>query len=216
MTIAHHPDDALLLGYAAGATDEATSLILAAHLALCPRCRRVVSQAEAAGGVLLSKGKPTALREDALQLALSRLDEEPAARPRPRTMSLGASSLPEPLRSYIGADLADVDWTSIGFGISFKPLLKRGPSNVQLIRSKAGRGVGAHSHGGEELTLVLTGGFTDVTGHYRRGDLQSTTPDILHRPLADSGEDCVVLAVTDASLRFSNLGVALLGKLFGF
>jgi putative transcriptional regulator len=216
MTIAHHPDDALVLGYAAGATDEATSLILATHLALCPSCRHAVSRAEAAGGVLLSQGEPSALRENALQSALSRLDEAPAAPPRARRAPQGASSLPEPLRSYIGADLADVDWTSIGFGISFKPLFKRGPSTVQLIRSKAGRGVGTHSHGGEELTLVLTGGFSDVTGHYRRGDLQTTTPDILHRPLADSGEDCIVLAVTDASLRFSNPGVALLGKLFGF
>ncbi len=216
MTVAHHPDDALLLGYAAGACDEATSLIVATHLALCPRCRRVVSQAEAAGGVLLSGGEPVALRDDALQSVLSRLDEIPSPPPRQRPASPGSSSLPEPLRSYLGADLGDVHWTPIGFGISFKPLFKRGAASAQLIRSKAGRGVGTHCHGGEELTLVLTGGFTDVTGHYRRGDLQTTTPDILHRPLADKGEDCIVLAVTDASLRFSNPGVALLGKLFGF
>ncbi|HSM96113.1 MAG TPA: ChrR family anti-sigma-E factor [Rhizomicrobium sp.] len=213
MSIQHHPADELLLSYAAGATDEAMALVLATHLALCPQCRRTVARAEAAGGALLESGGSAPLASDALQAVLSRLDEPVRkATPVPRA----PSKAPEPLRSYIGGDLDAVRWTKIAGGISFKPLFQRGSARAQLIRSRAGAGVGLHSHRGEEFTLCLTGGYTDETGRYARGDLQSTTPDILHRPIADEGEDCIVLAVSDAPLLFRNFGIALIAKWFGF
>ena len=213
MSILHHPADELLLSYAAGATDEAMSLILATHLALCPQCRSTVAKAEAAGGALLEAGDSTPLTPNALQSVMSRLDQ-PVQKiaPKPRT----PSNVPEPLRSYIGGHLDAIGWTKIAGGISFVPLFERDSARVQLIRSTPGAGVGLHSHRGEEFTLCLAGGYTDVTGQYARGDLQSTTPDILHRPLADEGEDCIVLAVSDAPLLFRNWGIALIAKWFGF
>ncbi|HEY4124306.1 MAG TPA: ChrR family anti-sigma-E factor [Rhizomicrobium sp.] len=213
MTILHHPGDELLLSYAAGATDEAMSLVLATHLALCPQCRRTVGQAEAAGGAMLEDNTPAPLRDGALQSALSRLDDRPVAK---SVVPRGAFTAPEPLRSYLGGDLDRVKWTNLAGGIYFKPLCRRGESRVYLIRSKAGCGVGWHTHHGEELTLCLTGGYTDETGRYARGDLQSATPDILHRPVADEGEDCIVLAMSDARLKFSSPLVALIGHWFGF
>jgi putative transcriptional regulator len=63
---------------------------------------------------------------------------------------------------------------------------------------------------------VLTGGFTDVTGSYRRGDLQTTTPDIVHHPVTDADGYCVTLAMTDAPLKFMSPLVGVLGRLFGF
>jgi len=53
MTVRHHPDDALLLAYAAGGLDDAMSLILATHLSFCTRCRRLVARQEEIGGALL-------------------------------------------------------------------------------------------------------------------------------------------------------------------
>ena len=41
--IAHHPDDALLMAYAAGRTDEALSLVLTAQLFFCADCRASVA-----------------------------------------------------------------------------------------------------------------------------------------------------------------------------
>ena len=43
MTLAHHPEEDLLLAYAAGGTDAAISLILATHLTFCPECRAGVA-----------------------------------------------------------------------------------------------------------------------------------------------------------------------------
>lgn len=213
MSIQHHPADELLLSYAAGASDEAISLILATHLALCPQCRRTVANAEAAGGALLESVDKAPLAPDALQSVMSRLDEPVQ---KIASASRTPSNLPEPLRSYVGGDLEAIRWTNIAGGISFKPLFQRGAARAQLIRSRPGAGVGSHTHRGEEFTLCLAGGYTDETGQYARGDLQSTTPDIFHRPLADEGGDCIVLAVSDAPLLFRNFGVTLIARWFGF
>jgi putative transcriptional regulator len=213
MTIAHHLNDELLLRYATGQTDEGVSLIVATHLALCPQCRRGVTDAEAVGGAMLEDEKSVPLDSDALRSVLSRLDTAPAAKPQ---AECGTFVAPEPLRSYIGGDLDKVKWTDLFGGMYFKPLFKRGKSRVYLIRSKAGSGTGWHTHSGEELTLCLTGGYTDETGQYARGDLQITTPEVLHRPVADEGEDCIVLAVSEGRLKFSNFVVGVIGRWFGF
>jgi putative transcriptional regulator len=176
-------------------------------------CRGAVSQAEAVGGVLLEDEKSVPLDDHALQSVLSRLDDAPAARP---TASRGSFVTPEPLRSYIGGDLDGVKWTRLGGGICFKPVFRRGKSRAYLVRSKPGRDAGWHTHRGEEFTLCLTGGYTDETGQYARGDLQSTTPDVLHRPVTDDGEECIVLAVSDARLKFRNPLIGLIGLLSGF
>jgi putative transcriptional regulator len=214
MSATHHPADELLLAHASGAASQALSLIVGTHLALCPECRAKVAKMESVGGAILSDIAPVSVSDSALQSVLSRLDSAPLERRAPR--EAGPFTAPEPLRSYLKADLASVRWTTVGPGISYKPLFGGVASNARLIRSKPGKGVGTHTHAGEELTLVLTGGYTDVTGHYRRGDLQTADGDLLHRPLADPGEDCIVLAVCDAPLRFKSAAIGLLAKVFGF
>ena len=216
MSVTHHPGEELLLAHATGAADEAVSLIVATHLALCPQCRGKVAKMEALGGAILSDIEPEQVSDSALRSVLARIETAPVEKPAPRTVPATPFAAPEPLRSYLGGDLDRVRWTMVGPGISYKPLFRRGSARAQLIRSRPGRGVGHHTHGGEEFTLVLTGGFTDTTGHYLRGDLQSADPWLLHRPLADDGEDCIVLAVSDAPLKFRSAAVGLLGKIFGF
>ena len=212
MSIVHHPSDELLLSYAAGATHEAASLVIATHLALCPACRRLTAKAEEAGGALIESVQPAAMGEGALKSVLSRLDSAPVAKSRARA----PSSVPEPLRSYVGGDLGQVPWKKITDGIAFLPLFHRGKTRAHLVRTEPGVGVGLHAHRGEELSMVLTGGYTDETGHYQRGDFHATSPDIVHRPVADEGEACIVLAMSEAPLKFRGLMDALIARWFGF
>ena len=46
MKAIHHADDATLMAYAAGAVTEGFSLVIAAHLEQCSRCRNRVADAE--------------------------------------------------------------------------------------------------------------------------------------------------------------------------
>ena len=214
--IAHHPGEELLVAYAAGASDEAVSLLVATHLALCPECRREVTDAESAGGALLDDLAPVAMSDVALANTMARLNGT-EAKPQPRgSAHANGFQAPEPLRSWIGGDLDGVRWIPVTRGISYRPILKRGGTSAQLVRSKPGHGISLHTHKGEEYSLVLTGGYTDPTGHYLRGDVQTATPELLHHPITDDGEDCITLAVADAPLTFSNRFVGLLAKLMGY
>jgi len=213
MTIMHHPGDELLLGYALGSSSEPVALLIATHLSFCAICRAAVRDIEAAGGAMLSDFEPTAMNARALQSVLSRLDDKVPGAAQPAAVS---GDVPMVLRAYVGDEFAKARWIAVAPGLAHMPLLTRGSTRARLIRAKPGAAVSTHSHRGEELTLVLTGSYRDETGVYRPGDVQSTTPEIMHRPVAEAGPVCINLAVTDAPLVFENLLPSLIGRFFGF
>jgi len=63
----------------------------------------------------------------------------------------------------------------------------------------------AHGHAGNEMTLVLQGSYRAGGARFRAGDVECADEATNHQPVADPGETCVCLAVTDAPLRFGNL-----------
>jgi len=211
---AHHPSEELLLAYAGGAADEATSLIVAAHLAYCAVCRLQSRTLDALGGSLLQDLSPVPMAGGSLDAVLARLDGikpfERAARPVSR------DGTPSVLRPYIGGDLRDVRWRRVGPQLAYVPLLRRGAVAARLLRGVAGAETGPHRHGGLEYTLVLKGGFSDETGTYAPGDLQVMEGDMRHNPVADPGEPCINLAVTTGPLKFESLLQRIVAPLFGF
>lgn len=212
MTVRHHPDDVLLLAYAAGGLDAAMSLILATHLTFCARCRRLVAGHEQIGGALLEDIPPVAMDGGALALVMARLDE-PAA-PEPRQPS--NDNTPAPLRAVLGRDLSDLRWRKMGPNLGYVNLYRQGPVAVRLLRGAPGTDTGRHGHHGMEYTLVLRGGYTDATGNYGPGDLQVASGELQHNPVADPGEDCINLSVTTGPLRFDNALQKIVARLFGF
>jgi putative transcriptional regulator len=213
MSIAHHPGDELLLSYASGAASEGVALIVATHTTFCAQCRASVQRAEAAGGSVLADMAPVSMSAKAYESVLSRLDAP--AREVVKAAHL-QSNVPVPLQPYVGTDFDTLPWRRVAGGISHLPIKTKGGMKVRLIRAEPGSGVYKHTHKGEEWTLVLTGSYTDKTGHYAVGDMQSTTPEIVHRPTADAGPVCINLAVTDAPLVFRGLMPKLVAKFHGF
>jgi putative transcriptional regulator len=194
----HHPDDSLLLEYAAGSLSEAKALLVATHLALCPACRLAVRSGEAAGAAL-------AFAEDAAVAVVAPPDvsgEEIERLASPGTIA--CPSVPEPLRSYLGAPVAELAWQGAGLGVKAYRLPEfRGATSVRLLSIPPGRRMPRHTHMGEELTLVLRGSFSDATGAYLKGDVATADQRIDHQPHAGAEEECLCLAVEDAPLRFT-------------
>ena len=212
--IAHHPDDALLMAYASGTADEATALIIATHLHYCAICRVKSAQLETIGGSLLEEIAPQAMAAGALEATLAKLDQvKPYERPR---RALSRDGTPGVLRSYLGGDLRDVRWRQMGPRLAYAPLFCRDGVAVRLLRGVPGADSGSHRHQGLEFTLVLQGGYTDVTGSYAPGDLQVMEAGAHHNPVADPGEDCINLAVTTGRLKFDSLIQKIAAPLFGF
>jgi putative transcriptional regulator len=213
--IAHHPSDALLLAYASGAADEAISLIIAVHMSYCSLCRSRSRKLEAIGGALLEDLAPAPLARDARESAMAKLDSAQLYE-RPARAASSHDRTPAVLRPYIGGDLARVRWRHMGPRLSYAPLFRRGAVAARLLRGVPGADSGLHSHQGLELTLVLQGGYTDMTGNYGPGDLQIMEGSMRHNPIADPGEDCINLAVTTGRLTFDSLIQRIAAPLFGF
>lgn len=205
MKITHHPSQEALADYAAGAASEAESLIIATHLALCPACREHVAAFEAVGGALVDEIEPASLSDSAMDRMLQAIvlsPREPEARPRTRTKAV-TGGVPEPLRSYLPADMADLPWHTVLRGLDEIELNTGGRGRTRLLRIKAGTTMPRHTHGGVEHTLVLSGGFTDQGRHYGRGDMAVADGSVDHTPVADEGEDCICLTVTSAPLKLT-------------
>lgn len=223
MTVAHHPADELLLSYAAGTLDEGMSLMVATHLAYCPRCRGLVREAEALGGHLLDELPPAAVSDTALAAVMSRLRADdgraPAAGPALEASPLAPVSgirVPQPLRGYLARDLAEARWRPVAPGLQQTGLVVEGAgSRPVLLRINAGRTIPEHGHRGSEYTMVLAGGFNDGHAEFRPGDLCAVGVDTVHRPVADLDGDCICLVVSEAPVRFTRLLPRLIQPLMG-
>ena len=200
----HHPSDARLLDYVAGSLAEPIALLVATHLALCPRCRLEASELEAVGGVLLDELEPLPLTGGGIDHLFARIErgDEPDEA-QSHLVADGEPDLPEPLRSCLGGALSTLPWRRLG-PLGQVTLLPQYPDlTTRLLSIKAGTAMPSHTHAGTEMTLVLRGAFSDESGHYERGDVAEAGDEIDHRPVADEGEDCLCLAVTDAPLRLT-------------
>jgi putative transcriptional regulator len=211
--IQHHPEQDLLVGYAAGTLDEAMTLILASHLHFCSVCRADLAFAEQIGGVLVEDIAPVPLAADAFARIVARLDQPFAIPVKPASND----NVPGPLRQFLGRDMSALRWRKMGQHLAYVPLYRQGNTQVRLLRGVPGADTGRHSHRGMEYTLVLAGGFTDETGSYGPGDFQTASGDLSHNPVADhDGEDCINLAVTTGSLQFDGVIQKIAARFFGF
>jgi len=218
MRVNHKVSDELLLDYASGSLGESWSLAVSTHLALCPESRQRLEALEMTGGALLSDITPVdEVSEDQWQKIrkLLKADATTVSSP-PAVQTHDGSVLPEPLRSYAGGDVNALKWKQLGPGAYHFPIRTRdGEANVRLLRIPAGKPVPEHTHGGRELTVVLSGYFKDGNDVFCRGDFEEADEDLTHQPIAGEGEDCICLAVTDAPLKFKSWLVRLVQPVLG-
>ena len=117
----------------------------------------------------------------------------------------GIRHLPARVRERMVEVSMDRSWTKLAPGVSRLNLGMESSTEVELYRIEPGRTLPRHSHRGNELTLVVAGGFEDGTGHFRAGDLSVKGPQDVHQPTADSDSICFALAVRDAGLEFKGV-----------
>ncbi len=217
--INHHPSTELLLSHAAGNLPAGFSLVVASHAFMCADCRRRIAHAESIGGALLYAMEPAEISQDALHDVLQRIEtgNVPDEDEERRVLQNGGEA-PEPLRAFVPGAFNDLPWRTLAPGMKHIriPLDDDSVSKARLIRLAPGIATPAHSHKGHELTMVLKGTFSDEIGRFGPGDLQETDHSVSHQPIADTGEDCICLIVTDAPLKFDNLVGKILQPIFGY
>src|SRR5262245_32162717 len=179
----HILGDEWLVDYAAGTAPGPVAVFIAAHLALSPAARKAYACLEAVGGSLLQAIEPAALNPGALEAVLQRLDA-PSARPADLPAKPDAAIVPDTLRSHLPGGLAGVRWRSLARGIDqyLIPCRDARGFRLSLMRVASGRTIPRHTHRGDELVLVLDGGYQDAFGHYGRGEVEVADPTIDHHP----------------------------------
>lgn len=218
----HHPDEDMRIAYSGGALSEARRMLMLAHLVYCPECRAEAGLMARAGGIMLEDLAPTAMAPNALETCL-------AAISGPEVKSPGLPAAPERLGELVALPgfvqqlaqkaLVSNKWRFASPGVRSLDVSgsvpDAAPGELQIIKIQPGKGVPRHTHTGEELTLVMTGSFKDEFGFYGPGDISFGKPGIVHRPVAEPGDLCYVLAVTDSPLLFKGpLGV--IQRVLGF
>lgn len=202
--IKHHLTDALIMGYSAGTLPEAFNLAIATHISMCDTCRAAVESYDAVGGSVLEQCDQVEMGAQALADTLALIKRGGPAAPVSSTAKR-TTDVPKPLAEYLAGSLDDVKWKPVGMGVKQAILETSKEASARLLYIPAGTAVPDHGHNGTELTLVLRGAFFDEEDYFGPGDIEVATEADEHTPVADIGEDCICLAVTDAPLKFKGM-----------
>lgn len=193
----HDPSEERLLAYASGALSPPEAVVVAAHLALRPANDAWVRRLQSVGGALLADTAPADLSEHALARAMARIETDAGeARPQPPLNDM--PELPEPLRRY-----ALGPWRWIGPGIRIRDVHapRDGDCRVILLKIDPGRETPRHTHGGVELTCVLSGAYATDDHRFDVGDLEEADDDVLHQPRVVSDEPCLCVVALDGQIQ---------------
>jgi putative transcriptional regulator len=211
-TPTHHPPEALLIDYAAGAMSLAEALMIDIHLDACPQCRRAAQTASAIGGALLESIAPAQLARGLLERTLQAIDALEPAPPRATpavTLPPFADSWPAQLRNRLASQpLSRWRRMPAGFRALRVPFADES-SRLWIMSAPGGRGPLRHGHIADEWTVVLEGGFTDETGAYAAGDFAYMAAGDEHTMVAEPGEGCVCMLLMREDPRY----LTLMGKL---
>jgi putative transcriptional regulator len=178
--------------------------------------------ADPLGGALLADETPASLDANALATTLALIDQAEAAERRAVGMALENRpfaqellTLPAPVRDAALQSLRRRNWSFGGFGIKRLPLAASGGAITELVRVEPGRGAAEHGHVADEMTLVLTGAYSDGRGLYRPGELAYAGPGFMHVPQAEPGEICYLMLTAFGQAKFTGQ-IGLLQRLTGF
>jgi putative transcriptional regulator len=206
VTITHHLDDATILAFAAGTVGEAHGIVVASHISVCAACRTALREAEAVGGGILADQPVAAVSDLCRSATLASLDVAVAAS-KPKRAAILPGELPPALsRALGGKTLSDIKWHKKAPGVSTfdVPLAKGERTRLKLLSIGSGRTMPEHGHGGEELTLILKGSYSDHMGKFGPGDVADLDEGVEHQPVVDSDVDCICLVATEAPTRFKS------------
>ncbi|CZT35174.1 ChrR family anti-sigma-E factor [Rhizobium sp. 9140] len=193
--------DALMAHYASGILPEPARVLVAAHLELQSANRQTVAAFEAAAGDLIEAIDPLPLSDPEKTIAAIVSSPRLSLATAPSLQHIDNDEWPGVLRAFAGFDRDDIPWRWKLPGLKEYALGKIDGCDVSFYRIRPGRAIPEHTHEGFELSLVLHGAFSDVRGRFGRGDISVADDSLDHRPVAESGEHCIVFAVTDAPVK---------------
>lgn len=206
--IRFHPNHDLLNRYACGELESASSIMLSAHLELCPHCRQKLEFIEAEQASELEKSEPAALSPSLNAMMLDIMAQESVDIPvldEVADSQLAMEDKSYPLPSVLQRHNDKIGpWSRLPGNIKRAQVDVCGESKMNFIYMDSDSALPEHTHQGQEITLVLAGEFYDENGTYLPGDFIVQTQDDKHLPRTREGQDCLCLTLLNAPLHFTS------------
>jgi putative transcriptional regulator len=215
MKPSHHPNDDIVMRYAAATLSEGPSLVIGVHMAVCGQCRARAETFETVGGVVLNALEPTPMTPDSYAKVLKRIDaDEKPALPTSAAEAeiVPGLAVPARLRAYrIGR------WRTLAPGLKFSRIRspRKSSMNVFMLRAAPGMSLLEHGHTDDEYLCVLKGSFTDQDGRHRAGDMAIASADVEHKPIVDRDGECICIVALEGKLRLRSMVGRLLQPVYG-
>lgn len=198
----HHPDSLTLMEYSAGNLTEPHALCIRLHLDQCPHCRSRVDTLDSLGAVMMEQQPKADVSESIFDSILARIDSDTAS----GEVIAEVRSRMSPLQKLLGEDLNSLPWKRQLGDVSVLDISERFPGQseqVVLQKLAAGGKAPAHTHRGEETTIVLQGAFADQKGVFNQWDFVVLNEQDEHKPVAVGCEDCITLSVLSAPVKLT-------------
>lgn len=221
MSIRSHPQPSTLVSYASGTLPGAIGGVVACHLSVCGECHAAVRRLEIIGGLLLedldTPSAESGVAELAAGRAFNRALEKVTPELSPRSTGLGDRLLPLPLAQYLGMGIDEIPWKSLPKGIKqYWVKLPKDAGLMRLLKVPPRTKLLEHSHHGMEVTMVLTGTYSDNTGDYGPGEVTEMDVGMEHQPGVSSDEECICIVASEKPPHYSRWYARLLRPIIGF
>ncbi|GAA5442409.1 anti-sigma-E factor ChrR [Microbulbifer sp. NBRC 101763] len=224
--IRHHPDNNLLLEYAAGSLARGPSLVVAAHIQMCADCRSHYHSLNCLGGSLLNQSPAQPLKSKAFECLIARIDqtqekitdlEKPARQPDLSIKQVPAMEhLPKVLNKLLEKNPSS-KWRKASRNLEVcRVRTGQREYEVAFHRLRRGAKLPEHDHRGPEFAVVLNGSFSDHNGIYGPGDFVYREPGQIHRPIATQDQDCLCFSAVAAPVAITGISGLLLNRLIPF
>ena len=206
--INRHPDSDLLVEYVSGSLSVAPCISVTTHLQYCKQCSDSVESLGEIGGELLTTVEAVPVSDELFDRVIASLgslvEEEPSDEPQRQCSDTISAELPEFVQRLLPD--GELDWRRLSPSLKVAPIsVGEEVYELALHRIDAGGEAPEHDHLGKEITVVLTGSFSDEDGVYQPGDFLVREAGDLHRPFAARNQVCICLSVLEAPIRLTGI-----------
>lgn len=208
-----HPSLDMLIDYSSGGLSLSHSLAISTHLDQCPQCREQVKRLNMLGAEMFSENTEMPASDHTSSQKMSSLKsrlmdtinaQEEAPKSSVSAVPDALKHIPATLRRYIPEGYEKLKWVNLTPSFKLATLTNESSGEqVALSYIKAGAAMPYHTHTGDEITLVLSGAFSDEGGLYRQGDFICRGSDDQHQPRVTKDADCICLIVLDSPIEFT-------------
>lgn len=196
-----HPSHDQLIEFSTGTGSSAMSIAISTHLHFCQACRLQVSDTESMAAVFFEQQTEADLDAGGFDKLMERLKQEPAPAPQPKR---APSRFPPVVEKLIHQDTESLDWRSPMKNLRVSRLFTDETGLILgLHHMRSGGRVPHHTHRGNEISVVIEGGFSDEMGSYGPGDFIHLSKEHHHSPQADADGDCWMLSLVEAPVRLT-------------